>query len=395
MMLLRRGLRIVAAGAVTVAVGVAVNQVLNGGRWNLWWLVAAVVLAVLAEALDLWLGIHDNSQIQDDKLRPVLWPGLAGENGMPLRLREVTPRDLGVHPSRFGAEGDSPYIRRQADELLAEALTGDRRQLIIVEGPRLAGATSTLAQAAQIHLPDHLAAGFDDDPRVPLADMITQAGRWAADTDGQAAGVVLWLDSLSPGQFIELARVALADLPAGVRVLATLDTGELESLRIPEQLDELLDQHAGRVRLTAITEQERRDLRAQDVYAALRPVLDQDDDVFLGRLMVAWKPLRAALTRGGTEQGIDRVALLRAVTDWYRVHLPGLLNPDVLSYLYRAYRAELTGASPGSPVSTAGFRDALEWATAAPVADRPRLIDLQDVPGGQRYAPYPLLAVIA
>ena len=125
------------------------------------------------------------------------------------------------------------------------------------------------------------------------------------------------------------------------------------------------------------------------------PLLDQDDDLFLGRLMVAWGPLRAALTRGGSEQATDRVALLRAVTDWYRVHMPRLLSRDVLSYLYRAYRAELTGAGPGNPVSAAGFRDALQWATAAPAADRPRLIDLQDVPGGQRYAPHPLLAVIA
>ena len=41
MKLLRRSLRVVAIGAVAVAVGVAVNQVLNGGRWNLWRLVAA------------------------------------------------------------------------------------------------------------------------------------------------------------------------------------------------------------------------------------------------------------------------------------------------------------------------------------------------------------------
>jgi hypothetical protein len=29
------------------------------------------------------------------------------------------------------------------------------------------------------------------------------------------------------------------------------------------------------------------------------------------------------------------------------------------------------------------------------MADRPRLVDLQDVPGGQQYAPHPLLAVLA
>jgi hypothetical protein len=53
---LRVVLRVVAAATVVVAVGVAVNQVLNGGKWNLRWLVGAILVAVLAEALNLWLG---------------------------------------------------------------------------------------------------------------------------------------------------------------------------------------------------------------------------------------------------------------------------------------------------------------------------------------------------
>jgi hypothetical protein len=115
----------------------------------------------------------------------------------------------------------------------------------------------------------------------------------------------------------------------------------------------------------------------------------------LGRLMVAWEPVRAALARGGSEHGTDRVALLRAVTDWYRAQVPRLLSHDILACLYRAYRRELIGAGADSPVSATGFTKALQWATAAPSADRPRLIDLQNVPGGQRYAPYPLLPVLA
>ena len=375
--------------------GVAVNQVLNGGRWNLRWLVAAVVLAVLSESADLWLGTHDGDTGLDEAARPVLWPGLTDEDGTPRMLSDVTPRDLGVHVSRFGPEGNSPYVRRRADDLLAATLADRGKGLVIVEGPRLAGATRTLAQATQACLPDHLAAGFADDPRVPLADMIAQAGRWAHDAGGEAAGAVVWLDGLSPGRFTELARVPLDDLPAGVRVLATLDSGGLEGLRIPEQVNTLLDQHAVRARLGTITEQERRDLLAHDAYAALRPLLEEKEDLFLGGLMVAWEPLRAALARGGSEQATDQVALLRAVTDWYRAYLPRLLSHDVLSYLYRAYRRELTGAAPDSPVSASGFGDALQRATTAPAADRPRLIDLQDVPGGQRYAPHPLLTVIA
>ena len=51
----------------------------------------------------------------------------------------------------------------------------------------------------------------------------------------------------------------------------------------------------------------------------------------------------------------DRVALLRAVTDWYRVHMPLLLGQQCVSYFYRVYRAELGGADPRSPISASGF----------------------------------------
>lgn len=62
-----------------------------------------------------------------------------------------------------------------------------------MEGPRLAGITRTLPRAAQAYLPDHLAAGFTDEPWVSPADMIALAGRWA--TKAQAAGTVTRLDT--------------------------------------------------------------------------------------------------------------------------------------------------------------------------------------------------------
>jgi hypothetical protein len=111
--------------------------------------------------------------------------------------------------------------------------------------------------------------------------------------------------------------------------------------------------------------------------------------------MVAWEPLREALTRGGSEQSADRVALLRAVTDWHRVYLPRLLSGNVLAHLYRTYPRELTAADADAPVSASAYTEALRWATTGPMADRPRLVDLQDVPGGQQYAPHPLLVVLA
>ena len=86
MTLLRRGLRVTAVAVVTVAVGIAVNQVLNGGRWDVRWLVAAVVLAAVAEGLDVWLGSRDGARVPADEAVPVLWPALSGGDGFPLCL---------------------------------------------------------------------------------------------------------------------------------------------------------------------------------------------------------------------------------------------------------------------------------------------------------------------
>ncbi|MGI5227510.1 hypothetical protein [Actinoallomurus sp. CA-142502] len=364
--------RVIGVAAMAVAVGTAVNQILNGGRWNWWALAAALTLATLAEGVNRWLV---RSDVRDEQIRPTLWPTLTAPDESPRRLTEVTPRDLGVHPNRFGPEGEALYIPRDVDDALDEALTGGRRPIVVVAGPRLAGTTSTLAQAAQSQLPDHYVLGFVDDPRVRLTDMIECSRRWA----GHGPGAVLWLDGLTPDRFTELALLPADRLPDGLRVLATIDTGELEGLRIPEYQVKALEEHAVQVELGVLTRTERAELRAQDTYAGLRPVLDEDADVLMGRLMVAWEQIHDALTPAG-EETTDRVALLHAVTDWYRARLPRLLTTDVLTHLYGAYRREPAGQSVIAPASAAGYARALEWATAVR-PDRPRLIDVQTVAG--------------
>jgi hypothetical protein len=56
---MRKFLRAVVVGLAAVAVGVATNQVLNAGKWNLSWLVGAVLLAASAEGINLWLEARD------------------------------------------------------------------------------------------------------------------------------------------------------------------------------------------------------------------------------------------------------------------------------------------------------------------------------------------------
>jgi bacteriorhodopsin len=59
--------RIIGVAAMAVAVGTAVNQILNGGRWNWWALAAALTLATLAEGVNRWLV---RSDVHDEQIRP-------------------------------------------------------------------------------------------------------------------------------------------------------------------------------------------------------------------------------------------------------------------------------------------------------------------------------------
>ncbi|MFI0411516.1 tetratricopeptide repeat protein [Actinomadura sp. 3N508] len=49
------------AAAGTVAVGVAINQILNGGAWNLMWLIISLAAAITAESVNIWIGHQDTS----------------------------------------------------------------------------------------------------------------------------------------------------------------------------------------------------------------------------------------------------------------------------------------------------------------------------------------------
>ncbi|MFI6604158.1 tetratricopeptide repeat protein [Nonomuraea sp. NPDC050536] len=381
---------VIAAAVLTISLGVATNQVLNGDDFQPLWLVLGLVLAVLTIALQRWLYRRD---LADAELQPVLWPELTGGSGRPKELSEITPRDLGVHVNRFAVSGQPPYIARVADDLLAAAFTGDDGpRLVIVHGPRLAGATATLAHAVLTHLPGHYrVVAYHDDPRLSISAMIEHAARHRADR----GGVVLWLDGLTPQRLAELAAIAVDQLTPGLWVAVTLADGGPQVEPLSGRPAKFLDENAVRVELRTITPIERRALESCDAYAALRPVLAEGHDVLMGRLMVAWEEIRRALAGDG-ERSTDRIALLRAVTDWYRLHLDSrrLLTRDILDHLFQTYRREIAALPSDAPVPVTGYRSALKWAMTAD-SSRPRLIDLKASRSGRFYAPHPLLTVFA
>ncbi|MBO4274572.1 tetratricopeptide repeat protein, partial [Microbispora triticiradicis] len=384
--------RVAAVAVLTVTGGVAINQILNGTTLQPLWLIAGLVLAALAEMLQQWLARRDAAA---SAVTPVLWPQLTDTRGRPKTLREVTPRDLGVHANRFGTgRQPPPYIPRDVDAVLRKALTGGKC-LIVVRGPRLAGCTATLAHAVLTHLPGHYQImAFHDDPRLPLQQVIEHAAHLTA--DAEMAGAVLWLDSLSPERAGDLANLAMDTLPDALWIAVTLTRGPDDEQPPAARLDIFLDQHAVQADLDAISSAERRALRDCDTYAELGPILAEGHDVLMGRLMVSWEEIRRALTRD-SEQSTDRVALLHAVTDWYRLRLDihRLLTTDILKHLFTQYRREIANLPADVPVSVTGQRAALAWAMTADSPARPRLIYRQDTGSGRRYAPHPLLLLLA
>ncbi|RFU40106.1 hypothetical protein DZF91_18895 [Actinomadura logoneensis] len=372
-----------------VAVGVATNQILNGGHWAWWWLALDLALAGVAAAVAHGIAALGAGE---GRVVPVAWPTLIHPDGRPRTMGEVSPRDLGAHPNRYGAEGEAPYLARDVDRGLERALTVRDGGIVLVAGARLAGTTSSLARAARLRLPGHRVLGFVDDPRVPLAEMIERARPWAV----RPSGAVLWLDGLRRDRLTELAAWPPDRLPDRLWVLGTVRAGEgAGPEEHPGSAVAVLRRRAVWVEVEALSPGERADLAAREAYADLRPLLSDDEQpVLLGRLMVSWDQVRAALTTTG-QDAAARIALLHAVTDWYRAGIPRPLTKSVLEHVYAAYRRESAGHRAGiTPVAVRAYSRALRWATRLR-PDRPELIVAQAVSNGPRYVPHPLLSALA
>ena len=291
-------------------------------------------------------------------------PGTGAAADLP-RLADLDLAALGVHtplPARA--------IERDADHRIEAAVGGDDA-VVIVAGPRLAGATHALARAARLLLGDHRVVRPDpatlagSDPLAAPADPALVA-TLAEPPDG--AGVVVWLDGVGPAL---LAVLRQARPPAGVRILATADAALLHPDVTPGE--------AGRgvtvVRLAG-------GLTADEVARAAPSGLDVRPGTRLGELLVdlsaqralllpgvpgsdrAWRPARRGESR---TTATARAAVLRAAVDWDRLGVPRALPTPLLARLALAYARDLDG----DPEAVPGVDD-LGRAVESLVTERPR-----------------------
>ncbi|MEU4339090.1 tetratricopeptide/SEL1-like repeat protein [Micromonospora lupini] len=368
---------LVGCGAAIVMVGVAVlsNQAYSAGRLQWWWLVGALVTA----AASVWI----TSAQQRVPPRAVL--SVTDARGRPRLLSEVSLVDLGVHPNRFATDEPAPYLPRDVDADLVAALRSPV-PVIIVHGARLAGASRSLAHHARRLLPDHRVLVYSPDPDVTVTQLVTHAAGQLAG----AAGAVLWLDPLEPAQLAQLDAAVLDGLPRGLRICATAESVVVTGVQVPTRVGEALGRHARLIRLAPLSEPERDALRGLAAYQPVVPVLEESEPPLLGRLLVALDTISEAL-RTDSDDSTYRQALIRVVTDWQRIGMPGRLDEQLLFDLYSRCWRRLTAARSTAPVSRDRFRAARRWASQ-PTGARPWLVDAV---GGGHTRPHPLLGVLA
>ena len=368
---------LVLAAVATAASGVAAAHVVGSGSHQLLLFVLACACLIAAAVVTRW-----GSRGEAFSLRT------ADDKGRPPQLGDVELGGLGVHWSRVSADDYGPYVPREADRELDDAISGGQT-LVAVAGAVLAGRTRTLAEGALRYLAGSWLVWFENVPGVRLAALVTEARRL-----GRGGPVVLWLENADLGLLSQFSARRLDDLPSGFRIFMTLDVALLDGGVLPGDAAEVLNAPGTCVRLGLITDEERRRLAAEPAYSEIAAAY-KDEPVLMGRLMVSLDRITEALETTD-EDATCRVAVLHAAVDWQRVAVPESLTRKVIEELYRGgYWHEQSGRGPEAAVSHGGFRHAIKQLLAPAQGHGLRLLD--EVYSGRdtHLRPHPLLPVIA
>ena len=371
----RAQVALVLVAVLTAAAGVAVNRVGGSGWQQAAVFAAACVFLIGAGAVSHWGG---------DRPMPRLRTSDA--QGRARQLDGVGLGELGVHWSRAVADGYGPYVERDVDRELDEAISGGQA-LVAVAGATLAGRTRTLAEAARRHLTGSWLVWFEEMPGTRLTDLVAEARR-----QSRGGPVALWLENPDLALLSQFSAGILGELPPGFRILMTLDGDLLDSGTLPGEAAGILN--AACTRLGLITPAERGRLADDPQYAELAAA-HANEPTLMGRLMVSLDRITDAL-QAPDEDSICRVAIMHAAVDWQHAAVPKPLTREVLERLYRGgYWQQQAGVAPRTAASRSSFRRALTQLLAPAPGRGPRLLDEVYYGRTTHLRPHPLLPVVA
>ena len=368
---------LVLGGVLAAAGGVAVNRVGGSDLQQAGLFAVAAVIFIAAGAVTRW-GDHS----------PGFRLRTTDAQGGPRQLGDVELGELGVHWSQTTADGYGPYVERNADSGLDEAISSGQT-LVAVSGAVLAGRTRTLAEAARRYLADSWLAWFDVLPDTSLSELVAEARRIA-----RGGPVVLWLENATLALLSQFSAQLLDELPPGFRILMSLNEDLLNGHILPGTAAEVLNAPGACVHLGMLTNEERERLTAEPAYAAIAAA-HEDEPVLMGRLMVSLDMTIDAI-QVRDEESVSRVAILHATVDWQRAAVPEPLTRQVIEELYRGgYWQQMANRAPGTAASRNRFRQAIKQLLVPAPGHSLRLLD--EIYSGREthLRPHSLLPVVA
>ncbi len=367
---------LVLGGVLAAAGGVAVNRVGGSGLQQAGLFAVAGVIFIAAGAVTRWGGDSPEFRLRT-----------ADAQGGPRQLGDVELGELGVHWSQTTADGYGPYVERNADSELDEAISSGQ-MLVAVSGAVLAGRTRTLAEAARRHLAESWLAWFDVLPGTSLADLVAEARRIA-----RGGPVVLWLENATLALLSQFSAQLLDELPPGFRILMSLDEDLLNGHILPGIAAEVLNAPGACVHLGMLTDEERERLAAEPVYAEIAAA--HEEPVLMGRLMVSLDMIIDAI-QVRDEDSVSRAAILHAAADWRRAAVPKALTRQVIEELYRGgYWQQMANRASGTAASRSRFRQAIKQLLGPAPGHGLRLLDEMYSGRETHLRPHPLLPVVA
>jgi tetratricopeptide (TPR) repeat protein len=313
------------------------------------------------------VGLHP---VVEDRLAPA-WRGSVNARsltpaGVPAAVGYIEDlRVFGVHAVLASDTGTGPYppylprdIDVELDQLLAEAVEGGGRRLVLVVGDSAAGKSRSAAEAVRRHPVLRMRPLV-----VPLYGQLSRLLDLGAALDA----TVVWFDDLDKHLPRGLEPAALHRLlieqPSAV-VVATIQASQLRArqgdLSDPAWVLLKDDTQVGQIALeAALSKRERRYARSWFVNPSLLAALAQG--VGLGEWLVGGPQLMLRLNAG---KPLDR-HLVDTVISWYRTGLKQAIAESDLRAHWASTLAEPLGTRLRAQSASAQerlFRSALDWA---------------------------------
>lgn len=361
---IERWMAALAAGGIVLTAAVQISRQVVA---PIWLFVALYALAVLVGIAAVVVGLRqkraqeERAWVQEVTSYLALGPGRSGQ--LP-RVSEVSPYRLGTSRSTYApddAHRNDPYVYREVDARLREAISRREPPFVIVVGDSKAGKSRTAFEAVLAALPaaalivptntEALGKLFSLDPPLDL----------------RPAPAVLWLDDLDETSLGALTPGLLDRLGSEVVVVASMTSQRRD--RITRSDSDI--GRAARVALARakeipldaeLTDEERGEARAR--------YPEERFDHGIGEPLVAADHLTAKFNAGRTDNPTGH-AVLQVAIDWRRA---GLGRPILDSELRALYPQYLPSIRAGLEPSDQLYQDGLAWA-CEPLVSHVALLD--------------------